>query len=87
MFITAESACPVVAYLQEKCSWKEHLPRTQEAANAVPLSSVSSLHSHTPEVQHVFLKSWTDTDPKPGTSSFCSTEQHVELWEHLQPEA
>lgn len=34
-----------------------------------------------------FLKSWTDTDPKPGTSSFCSTEQHVELWEHLQPEA
>lgn len=27
-----------------------------------------------------FFKTQIDTGPKPGTSSFCSTEQHVVLW-------
>lgn len=37
--------------------WKEFLPRTQEGTNAVPFTSVSSLYSHTSEIQHVrFLK-------------------------------
>lgn len=40
---------------------------------------MSSLHSHTPEIQRALFKTQTDADPKPGTSSFCSTEQHGEL--------